>query len=208
MSAEPPALRASDAERERTVELLRAHAVEGRLTLEEFAQRIDTAYSSRTRDELDRVTADLPVDPAVPVQGRRRSAKRLTGVLFGGTERKGRWRVPARSLLIVGFGDANIDLRHAQIEGDVVTITAFIAFGNADFFVPEAVDVDVGGLAVFGHRGEHGEDVLPLPHAPLIRIRVFSMFGTSDVWRIPRGTTGSYRELVKSARQARRLGAG
>jgi Domain of unknown function (DUF1707) len=208
VSAEPPALRASDAERERTVGLLRSHALEGRLTLEEFAERIDTAYASRTREELDRVTADLPVDPAVPAQRRGRRAKHLTGVLFGSTERKGRWRVPARSLLIVGFGDADIDLRHAQIEGDAVTITAFVAFGNADFYVPEAVEVDVGGLAVFGHRGEHGEDVLPLPHAPLIRIRVFSMFGTSDVWRIPRGATGSYRELVKSVRQARKLRAG
>src|SRR5436309_446338 len=83
----------------------------------------------------------------------RAGSKHLTGVLFGGVERKGRWRVPHRSLVIVGFGDANIDLRHAQIDGDVVTITAFIGFGNADFFVPEAVDVDLGGLTVFGHRG-------------------------------------------------------
>jgi len=208
VSADPPALRASDAERDRTVDVLRTHAVDGRLTLEEFAQRIETAYAARTRDELESVTGDLPAPPDAPAPQRRRGGKHLTGVLFGGVERKGRWRVPHRSLVIVGFGDANIDLRHAQIDGDVVTITAFIGFGNADFFVPEAVDVDLGGLTVFGHRGEHGEDVVPSPHAPLVRIRVFSLFGTSDVWRIPSGATGTYRELVRSIRRTRQLGAG
>ncbi|HEY3018212.1 MAG TPA: DUF1707 domain-containing protein [Gaiellaceae bacterium] len=59
-----PALRASEAERERTVELLRRHSVDGRLTLEEFAERIGVAYEAKTRDELDVLTGDLPAEPA------------------------------------------------------------------------------------------------------------------------------------------------
>jgi hypothetical protein len=207
VSAQPPAVRASDAERERTVDLLRSHAGDGRLTLEELAERIESAYASRTREELDAATADLPLATST-VQATQRRPKRLTGVVFGSVERKGRWRLPRRPLVAVVFGDADIDLRQAQIDADAVTITALIFFGNVDFFVPEGVDIDLGGFTVFGHRGEHGEDVPPSSHSPFVRVRVYSLFGTSDVWRIPRGATGTYRELMKAARRARRRGAG
>ena len=53
-------LRASDAERERTLTELRGHASEGRLTVEELAERTDAALAARTRAELDALTADLP----------------------------------------------------------------------------------------------------------------------------------------------------
>ena len=208
MSADPPALRASDAERHQAIEELRRHAGEGRLTLEELTQRIDSAYAARTRDELDRVVADLPATaPAAPARSRRK-ATRFTGVAFGDVQRKGRWRVAPQSRVLVAFGNADIDLRDAQIEGNEATITAFVAFGNADFYVPEGVDVDHGGLAVFGARGDYGSDAVPSPDAPLLRIRVYTMFGNSDLWRIPAGVKGTFRELIDSVRKAQKLGAG
>jgi uncharacterized protein DUF1707 len=209
VSAQPPTVRASDEERERTVELLRRHAGDGRLTLEELADRIESAYASRTRDELEAVTVDLPAAPSGAPPKERRRPKRLTGVVFGSVERKGRWRLARRALVLIGFGDANIDLRQAQLDSDVVTITAFVVFGNADFFVPEGVDVDLGGLTVFGHRGEHGDDVPAVHSGPFVRVRVFSLFGTSDVWRIPHGAQGTYGQLIKSVRRGQKqLGAG
>jgi Domain of unknown function (DUF1707) len=205
LSDETPALRASDLERDETVGVLRRHAISGRLTLEEFAHRIDLAFDARTRPELEALTRDLPAE-AQPRSKRR--PKRFTGVVFGSVERKGRWRLPRFASLLVVFGDADIDLRKAEIGGPVVTITAFILFGNADFYIPTGVDVDLGGLAFFGHRGEHGEDDEPAPDAPLVRVRVFSLFGTSDVWRLPPDTRGTYRELIKSVRKRERLDAG
>jgi hypothetical protein len=210
VSAQPPAVRASDAEREHAVERLRAHAGEGRLTLEELTQRIDAAYSARTRDELERITSDLPAETnAAPLPQRRpqRRAKRLMGVAFGSVERKGRWRLASRCLSIVCFGNADIDLREAQIEGNEASITAFVAFGNMDFYVPEGVEVDHGGFAMFGARGEHGTDVHSPDAAPFLRIRVYTMFGNSDLWRIPAGVRGTYHELIESVRK-RELGAG
>ena len=59
-----PATRASDEERERVVALLRDHFGAGRVTQEEFSQRVDQAYASRTVGELRRLTADLPDVPA------------------------------------------------------------------------------------------------------------------------------------------------
>ena len=67
-SSEPepsdPALRASDAERESAVGLLRDHAAAGRIDTDELEQRIGAAYAARTRGELDELLADLPGTPA------------------------------------------------------------------------------------------------------------------------------------------------
>jgi hypothetical protein len=59
-----PAIRASDADRERVVEILRQHNVEGRITSEEFDERMSAAYEARTIGELTVLTHDLPVDLA------------------------------------------------------------------------------------------------------------------------------------------------
>jgi hypothetical protein len=67
-----PAIRASDADRERTVAALRAHLLAGRLRADEFEDRIDRAYRSTTRDELATLTRDLGRSPAA-VPARRRS---------------------------------------------------------------------------------------------------------------------------------------
>jgi len=68
---ELPALRASDADRERTVALLREHAAVGRLTLEEFTERMSTAYLARTHDELATLARDLPPASQAPAASRR-----------------------------------------------------------------------------------------------------------------------------------------
>jgi hypothetical protein len=69
--AEPLDLRTSDAERERVVEALRAHAAAGRLTVEELEARIDRAYAAATRAELRPLLADLPDAPRQRVGPRR-----------------------------------------------------------------------------------------------------------------------------------------
>lgn len=208
LSDEPPAIRASDVEREQTVDALRLHAVNGRLTLEEFAHRVDLAYAARLRPELEALTVDLPGDSLDLQQRTLRRPKRFTGVAFGSVERKGRWRLPRFAALAVVFGDADIDLRTAEIGGQVVTITTLLLFGNADFYVPRGVDVDVGGATVFGHRREHGDEVEPAVDAPLVRLRVYSIFGTSDVWRIAPETGGSFRDLIRSVQERKQLDAG
>jgi Domain of unknown function (DUF1707) len=53
-------LRVGDAEREAVAGELREHYAQGRLSLEDFNQRIDAAYAARTRADLDKLTRDLP----------------------------------------------------------------------------------------------------------------------------------------------------
>ena len=75
-----PALRAGDADRDRTIARLREAYAEGRLTNEEFQQRLDRAQQSRTFGELAALVADLPETlpaavavPAPRHRGRSRS---------------------------------------------------------------------------------------------------------------------------------------
>jgi hypothetical protein len=63
-------LRASDADRERFVETLRQHHVEGRLTVDELAERTERAYAARTLGDLDALGTDLPpLTPPAPPPG-------------------------------------------------------------------------------------------------------------------------------------------
>lgn len=60
-------LRVSDAEREQTVAALRDHVAAGRLTFDEFNERVGEAYAARTGAQLRRLLADLPsTTPTVP----------------------------------------------------------------------------------------------------------------------------------------------
>jgi Domain of unknown function (DUF1707) len=71
-------LRASRADRERVIDLLKAAFVQGRLDRDEFDARIGQALTSRTYGELAAVTADIPVQLTralprrPPVRARRR----------------------------------------------------------------------------------------------------------------------------------------
>jgi hypothetical protein len=73
-----PALRASDADRERVANELREHAGEGRLSPEELAERLEHALLARTLPELDALVSDLPGPAPVPAAvARRARARRL-----------------------------------------------------------------------------------------------------------------------------------
>jgi hypothetical protein len=64
-----PSVRASDADRERIVEQLRQHTAEGRLSMDEFEQRMSAAYAAKTYGDLAELTRDLPVDLAARPRG-------------------------------------------------------------------------------------------------------------------------------------------
>jgi Domain of unknown function (DUF1707)/Domain of unknown function (DUF4190) len=58
-----PAMRAASTDRERAVDVLKAGFAEGRLSQEEYNDRMGRAYAARTYGELAALTADLPAGP-------------------------------------------------------------------------------------------------------------------------------------------------
>jgi hypothetical protein len=86
-------LRASAADREQVIEVLKAAFVQDRITKDELDQRIGKVLASRTYDDLDTLTADIPgalirARPAVPARPPDVSKKKLirrTSVTVAGT---------------------------------------------------------------------------------------------------------------------------
>jgi hypothetical protein len=78
---DPASLRAADADRERVAGELREHMLAGRLSPQEFEERVERAYAATTRGELDALSVDLPLSPvaleAALVERRTRLRRRL-----------------------------------------------------------------------------------------------------------------------------------
>jgi hypothetical protein len=196
-----PAVRASDAERERTVERLRDASAEGRLTFEEFIERMTNAYEARTHAELEQLMDDLPDVSGGRVATRRRPTRILFS-LFGSTEREGRIRVRRRVTCFTTFGNIDLDLRQATFEQDVITVVVFGAFGTADVYVPEGVEVDFRGLSLLGHTRANGNDPPARPGTPLVRVFAMSLWAGIDVWRVPHAwSERKWRDVIKGIRR-------
>ena len=149
-----PELRASDADRERTAELLRRAAGEGRLTIDELDERLDLVYATRTQRELDKLTADVVVldDPAranrMPV--RTGEGSNWVVSVMSGHDRKGRWRVGRHLKVISVMGGSSIDLNDAELTSDVTEITVFSIMGGSDVRVPDGLNVEISDFAFMG----------------------------------------------------------
>ena len=130
-------VRASDSERDATVDQLREAAAAGRLTPEELTDRIAAAPNAVTRSELVPLTTDLPV-----AVGRSRSEPSDVRKV-GDIKRKGVWLVPAQCRVRSCFGSVSVDLCEATVTAQELRIDARTPFGNMVLLVPEGVDVDV-----------------------------------------------------------------
>jgi len=129
MPADPPsspALRASDADRDRVIELLRAAVADGRLDQAEFGERLDAALAARTMDALAPLTADLIAAPGsggglrLPLAGTpaEPAAELLTiKERYGLVRRDGRWTLPHRLALRTAWCDVMLGLTSAVRSG-------------------------------------------------------------------------------------------
>jgi Domain of unknown function (DUF1707)/Cell wall-active antibiotics response 4TMS YvqF len=175
-----PAIRASDAEREAVVTRLRTAAGEGRLALDELAERLDRALNAVTRADLEPLTRDLPEQqPDAPPAAKSR--RWVVGIMGGGTQ-KGRWRIASRCTVVNVMGGADLDLTGAVVEGPETEILVFSLMGGSNIVVPPGVHVELAGFAFMGGNDLRLEDAPPPPPgAPLVRVRAYSIMGGTDV---------------------------
>jgi hypothetical protein len=171
-------VRASDADRDRTVEALASASAEGRLTLEEYSQRSDAALAARTVGDLARLTSDLPEAPPADAAP---AAAEITAVL-GNESRKGPWVVPGHMIVRSVLGDCHLEMQQAVMSQRVTTIDATVRFGTVTIFVPDGVDVRMSGRAVLGAKSSElrGE---PKPGAPVLVVRCDVLCGAVTVRR-------------------------
>ena len=183
---EPAAgIRVSDAERDAAVERLSAATGDGRLTLEEFSQRMELATAARTRADLERLAADLPADAATAGSAVTSGASgppswHVSPV--GGLKIHGPWRMDRHVIVVSLVGGARLDLSQAQLAAPEVTLTKVSLVGGTRVTVPPGIRVEASGFSLIGGTRIDG-GLEPGPGAPTVRIRAFSLVGGVRIHR-------------------------
>jgi hypothetical protein len=203
-------LRVSDAERDQTLRTLGEHAAVGRLTLDELEERSGRALAAKTRGELATLTSDLPAEggqaqPAsAPAQVRK--PVRWMVAIVSGSQRRGRFRAVGRINAVSIMGGDEIDLREAEIEGGELTLNLVAIMGGATIYIPDSVELEVGGFSLMGGNTEIGSQRPPRPGAPLIRLRTWNLMGGATIYRVPPQARGL--DLKEARRLAKAAGRG
>jgi class 3 adenylate cyclase len=193
----PTELRASHADRDRVVEMLRTAAGDGRLTADDLDQRLEVALTARTLADLEPLLADLTTTaaPAVPDLVRIECAS-------GSAKREESWVVPRRLEINIGSGSVQLDFRQAVIHVPELRIDVQIASGSLNLttrpgIVVNADDVTVssGSVTVVPSAG---------PDAPVeLRVKVSGRVGSGSVSARPARRRGRWQALWR--RVLRRL---
>ncbi|WUG86693.1 DUF1707 domain-containing protein [Streptomyces sp. NBC_00454] len=201
-----PELRASDADRDRVVERLRDAVAEGRLDMEEFEERLEATYKSRTYAELEPLTRDLPgasvaapvasapvgLTKNVPAGSDSAWPARIGGggpiggpamavAVMSGFQRKGNWTVPARFHAVAFWGGGEIDLREANFAEREVVINCVAIMGGIQITVPPGVEVDVRGIGIMGGFDRRDNPGPPDPGAPRVIVTGLAFWGGVDI---------------------------
>ena len=185
----PPAVRASDADREGIVTRLQAAVGEGRIDLDEFGQRADAAYAAVTRAELDLLVADLPASAPwrVEIVGQR-PAEEVSSV-FGDITLAVAATPPQRAGTV--FGDIRVDLRGLRTGADRIDLHLSTVFGDIDVIVAEGVDAELHGRTVFGDRKVQLAPVQRLAGTPLVVVHAKAIFGDLRLRSLAPGESAS-----------------
>lgn len=143
-------LRVSDADRDSVAEVLHTAYAEGRITLDEHAERTGAALQARTFADLvpltdDLVPADRPAAPALPYE--LSTPDRITA-LFSDSKRRGPWTVGRQLQVNVFFGDVELDLTEATFTGREVEISCTQCLGQITIRVRPGTTVRVDAANV------------------------------------------------------------
>jgi hypothetical protein len=180
-----PDVRISDAERQVVIERLQRASAEGRISLQEFDERVTAVYAAKARMQLEPLIADLPRADTAPVPTAPPStaagAVGWTVALMGSSERRRRWQVARHTRAVAVMGGCLLDLREATLPPDEVKITAVAIMGGVEVVVPDGFDVVVSGFSLMGGYGTNVADRPRPPGSPTVRVRAFALMGGVDV---------------------------
>src|ERR1035441_8451316 len=138
-------------------------------------------------------------------QARTKKPVRWMAAIMGGSHRRGRFRAVGSINAVAIMGGDEIDLREAEIEGGELTLNLVAIMGGSNIYVPDSVDLEVGGFSLMGGHEEIGRELRPRPGAPVIRLRIYTLMGGASVYRLPPQARGqSLKEARRLAKRAER----
>jgi hypothetical protein len=177
-----PEQRASHADRDKTVDILRVAAGDGRLTSAELDERLEAALSARTGSELAALTADL-----LASQPQVKDLIRINQ-RFGDVNRTGRWVVPRRMEIRARGADVKLDFTRAVITHDTLHIDLDLGPGDLTIVIKPGIVVDADDVAVTLGDVKVGADAHP--DVPVVlRVELAGRIRAGDiVARLPRRT--------------------
>jgi class 3 adenylate cyclase len=196
-AAQRAGLRASDADRDRVVEVLRTAAGDGRLTADDLDERLEVALAARTLADLEPLLADLTTAAAAEAPD---VARIECG--SGSAKREEPWLVPRRLEIEVGSGSVRLDFRQAVIALPELRIDAQIASGSLKLITRPGIVVDADDLMV----SSGSVKVVPSggPDTPVeLRVKVSGRVGSGSVSAGPARRRGWWSALWR--RVLRRL---
>jgi hypothetical protein len=173
---------ASADDRIQMAQLLSEAASNGRLTMDQYEERLSKTYAATTYDQLQRLTNDLPEAMEFRRGKSTPAPSTMLLAILSGFDRSGRWYVPGRMTTFTLFGGGVVDLRYADFTSADVEIHAYSIFGGQTFLLPPEVNVDIKGRGVIGGFDTEVEGT-GSPGAPTVRITGFSMLGGIGIKR-------------------------
>jgi hypothetical protein len=195
---QPTPILASDAERERSIEVLRDAVGEGRLTLEEFGERVGLAQAARTDQELASLARDLPAKPMASMPSAPVSEKHRA--YCSHLVRTGPWSLPRRSSWRSIFGTIDLDLRQARLAGPETVLEVYNLCGTVTVIVPEGVEVVVRGGGLFASQKIQSPERSPIAGGPSLTIDTRGPCGTLHVRT--RATPPTVKQAITAAKQS------
>jgi hypothetical protein len=145
-----PALRASDADRDRVIEQLHAAVADGRLDSAEFDERLEAALAARTLDALAPLTADLAapggqsalVRPAQPAP-----AVATVEQKHGVVRREGEWTLPHRLAVRTAWSTVLLDLTEALHPEPELVVDMKVTGGTVELVLSPGMTIDINELS-------------------------------------------------------------
>lgn len=200
-----PEVRLSHAEREAYVDRLKTAQDEGRITLDEFEERVGRVYAAKVGSEIGDVLDDLPAPQPPPPAGPPTTSStgdtvdvhttaaetRWMVAICGARKNNGRWVPGAPSRTFTMMGSQTLDL--TEVDAQEVDIRAFTLMGETKIIVPPGATVEMTGFMFMGEtankmRSYEGQSTMR------VRVRSFGCMGECVV-RTP-GKRAAINKLI------------
>ena len=157
MPTPDPNIRLSNADREALIGRLHAATEEGRLDLDEFAERSTQVYEAKTFADVERLLADLPEDDrALAVPTRRKAVSDVPEIVldpkYSRLKREGAWTVPQRIVVKPEYTSVVLDCRHAEFTSDEIDVEVELKYSRLKLILPRGASAVDDGVRMEGGR--------------------------------------------------------